>query len=103
MEKVMIQFDGYETIKKHYGKKVFAVISIEKGKDNYEYHSSEYGELLPVESRPKGKWKETEAFPHWLYCDQCFKRIVPNVNWISEYNIPTNYCPNCGADMRGEE
>ena len=49
-----------------------------------------------------GKWKMTDAFPHWLYCDQCFKRIVPNANWIEEYNIPTNWCPNCGADMREE-
>ena len=55
-----------------------------------------------VVERKKGKWKETEAFPHWLYCDQCYKRIVPNSEWIKEYNIPTNFCPNCGADMRKE-
>lgn len=49
-----------------------------------------------------GRWKMTDAFPHRLYCDQCFMRIVPNANWIEEYNIPTNFCPNCGADMREE-
>lgn len=56
----------------------------------------------PTIEQKKGKWRCSDAFPHWLYCDQCYKRIVPNVNWIEEYNIPTNYCPNCGADMRGE-
>lgn len=53
-----------------------------------------------VVKRKTGRWRTTDAFPHWLYCDQCSKRIVPNVNWIEEYNIPTNFCPNCGADMR---
>jgi len=50
-----------------------------------------------------GRWRYTEAHPHWMFCDQCFKRIVPNKEWIKEYNIPTNYCPNCGARMDGEE
>lgn len=56
-----------------------------------------------VVKRKKGKWRTTNAFPHWLYCDQCHKRLVPNVNWIEEYNIPTNFCSNCGSDMRGEK
>lgn len=50
-----------------------------------------------------GKWKYTEAHPHWMFCDQCYKRIVPNKEWIKEYNIPTNYCPNCGAKMEEVE
>lgn len=52
-----------------------------------------------IEERKKGKWRCTDAFPHWLYCDQCYKRIVPNKEWVELYNIPTNYCPNCGAKM----
>ena len=45
------------------------------------------------------QWKRTDAYPHWLYCSNCYKRIVPNDEWIEQYNIPTTYCPNCGAKM----
>ena len=45
-------------------------------------------------------WKKTDAFPHWAYCSSCYKRLVPNTEWIRIYNIPTKYCPNCGATMR---
>lgn len=60
-------------------------------------------EALANDPVKHGRWKYTEAHPHWMFCDQCFKRIVPNKEWIKEYNIPTNYCPNCGARMEGEE
>lgn len=49
--------------------------------------------------RKKGKWKtallDHEAFgvrPKVLYCSECNQCIA----------YPTRYCPNCGADMRGE-
>ena len=54
---------------------------------------------LPSAER-KGKWKRAyldhEAMgerPSILYCSICDQCIA----------YPTNYCPNCGADMRGEE
>ena len=53
-----------------------------------------------VRENVHGEWRTTDAFPHWLCCTKCYKRLVPNVNWVDEYNIPTNFCPNCGADMR---
>ena len=51
--------------------------------------------------RKKGKWiHDGYGIPHgcdWIHCSVCGKRGV---------NVPAdlpNYCPNCGADMRGEE
>lgn len=47
----------------------------------------------------QGHWDYTDAYPHWVCCDKCKKRFIPNREWIKAYNIPTNYCPNCGAKM----
>ena len=50
--------------------------------------------------RKKGKWLKAygdhEAFgvrPFYRYCSACNESTV----------FPYNYCPNCGADMRGEQ
>lgn len=48
------------------------------------------------------QWKCTDAYPHWLYCLNCYKKFVPNVEWVKLYGIPTNYCPSCGAIMDEE-
>ena len=45
-----------------------------------------------VVERKKGKWKQG-------YCSEC------RYNWSKDApiaNVP-NFCPNCGADMRGRE
>lgn len=55
----------------------------------------EIEELLDRE----GSWLQTEAYPHWVYCSNCMQRFVHNSEWIEQYDIPTNYCPNCGAKM----
>jgi len=45
---------------------------------------------------PKGRWLNVDGIPtkaqYAVYCSEC-------TNW-SEY--ASNYCMNCGADMRGE-
>ena len=55
-------------------------------------------ELPSVKSEQKhGRWIDETFEPHGLVfypfrCDQC-----------GEHNsIPSDYCPSCGADMRGE-
>lgn len=48
--------------------------------------------------RKKGKWIRTRTMTHdgELYCDQC-EQEHPEQKKI------WNFCPNCGADMRGSE
>lgn len=51
---------------------------------------------LPSADRPTGEWHKTENEEMEItgyYCSVC---DMPT-------NEPTNFCPNCGADMRGEE
>ena len=62
----------------------------------------EYGDAIPVDwlmsvinnidgiSRHQGKWIEDNGI---LACTNC------QTIWINRK--PTDYCPNCGADMRG--
>lgn len=48
-----------------------------------------------------GHWVDENGFTfmplpeghRWCHCDKCGHTIM---------GIPSNYCPNCGADMRGE-
>lgn len=74
------------------------------GCDHAECVHSQVMQIPPTDITPvvHAKWMKTDAFPHWLYCRECHKRFVPNAEMIQEYNIPTNYCPNCGARMDGD-
>ena len=47
-----------------------------------------------------GRWMTTDAYPHHLYCSVCYKTYAKNAKWVNELDLPTNYCPNCGALMR---
>ena len=50
-----------------------------------------------------GRWMTTDAYPHHLYCSVCYKTYAKNAKWVNELDLPTNYCPNCGARMEKEE
>ena len=57
-------------------------------------------EVPTIEERKTGKWiHDGYDFSHgndWIHCSECGKRGI---------NVPadlTNFCSNCGADMRGE-
>ena len=55
--------------------------------------------VLPS-AQPKAHWEVTDAYPHRVYCSNCYKTYLRNKEWIDELGVPMNYCPNCGADMR---
>lgn len=57
----------------------------------------EQNEKLKEKVPKDGKWaRDGEG---WLFCDQCGRRPLSNV--IGETKL-SNYCPHCGADMRGK-
>lgn len=48
----------------------------------------------PTIEPKKGKWIETDSHePCWYKCDQCGRL----------HDFLDAYCPNCGADMRGDK
>lgn len=59
--------------------------------------------LPPVQpERKKGAWMPYDTIPQYVICrcSACGTDIlVPCINDKTIYN----YCPNCGADMRGEQ
>jgi hypothetical protein len=57
-----------------------------------------------IEERKKGAWMPhpNREFREWDICTACgvgCKRRDYEDGGVTEYNYP--YCPNCGADMRG--
>lgn len=50
-----------------------------------------------------GRWMTTDAYPHHLYCSVCYKTYAKNAKWVNELDLPTNYCPNCGARMDADK
>lgn len=59
-------------------------------------------EICAIDPVKKGKWIEVEN--KWggleIRCSECGAQ-VPRDGWGNA--MQCNYCPNCGADMRGEE
>ena len=50
-----------------------------------------------------GRWMTTDAYPHHLYCSVCYMTYAKNAKWVNELDLPTTYCPNCGARMGKED
>ena len=57
-------------------------------------------QLQPIQPK-RGKWIKTARWGRVYYCDQC--RNYLDFDGVNAGRGSTNFCPNCGADMRGEQ
>jgi predicted RNA-binding Zn-ribbon protein involved in translation (DUF1610 family) len=64
-----------------------------------------------IEERKKGKWiKMSDADGVYWVCSECGEDIPRAPHYNPQFDLfprlesieKTNFCPNCGADMRGE-
>ena len=74
-----------------------------KYKESDEWERADIDDLIKAyESRPKGKWITKKLDPQDVYeqthCSEC------NAYWSSPTLVDSfNYCPNCGAKMKGRK
>ena len=56
-----------------------------------------------IEERKTGKWLPDNTHPYAIMftCSECKESVCSPVT--SSFKPIWKYCPNCGADMRGEE
>lgn len=49
-----------------------------------------------------GKWCTTDAYPHNIYCSECYGTYAQE-HWgiWKDGTLPRDYCPKCGAKMDG--
>ena len=73
-------------------------------KKSFDYIKKFVAKLPSVTSiRPKGHWiKQNDDYYDWYECSECGYGSDGEMQYSSEYDVRTNYCPNCGADMRGD-
>ena len=56
------------------------------------------GEIVLQDERPKGEWiNEFDS----LKCPFCGMAIDDEVHWLYSEEFDFNFCPNCGASMKG--
>lgn len=75
--------------------KIYRVQMNSKGMPNFST-------AVEVADRPQGKWIE-HWYPHFdvagIECSICSKDVP---YWERNYDMP-NFCPNCGAPMKGAD
>lgn len=65
---------------------------------------SDINNMPTIDAEPirHGKLLRTEAYPHRLYCSECFKTLIPNEEICFEKNEFPKYCMYCGARVDEE-
>lgn len=63
----------------------------------------EYAPAVDAAPVVHGRLLRTDAYPHRLYCSNCYHTIVPNEEMVPLYNMTINYCLHCGAKFDGGE
>ena len=82
---------------------VLNVLKIARGHCSFAYEEITRLSAADVAPVRHGRWLTTDAYPHHLYCSVCYKTYAKNAKWVNELDLPTNYCPNCGARMDKED
>lgn len=66
-------------------------------------------DMLTIEERKTGKWiiKDNPGTGWYrVTCSECGEDVTstaPCIGFYPNAKVTWDYCPNCGADMRGEE
>lgn len=99
---LMCDFDDvHEYIQKKFGRPVFTHELADKGiqKEVKEKSKEEFLEICNREEpeRKKGKWNTDKESPEYATCSVCGR-----CDWDCTESKYFNFCPNCGADNRGE-
>ena len=90
-----------------------AVLKAIEGKE-YKFQVYEAIEKLPsvTPERPRGEWIKIRSgdsnFPESIVCSHCNSEnshldFNEHSEPIGKVFVTSNFCPNCGADMRGEK
>lgn len=73
--------------------------------NNKKYYSKEYikgwenGVKAQYEARPKGEWIDKGTYAE---CSICGADSGTQYNGVQPVPRKTSFCPDCGADMRGD-
>lgn len=55
-------------------------------------------------TRKKGEWcKQNDDYFDWYECSECGYGSEGEMQYSSECDVRTKYCPNCGAEMESKE